>query len=242
MARRSAVSARRACLSNASGSSERRRRAASRNSSLRSSAGSLPSGISNSDSSSTSFMSPERMRRSRGEHSMASQARTTSSRVFPTYSRAMSPSSRAMATARASSSRSRPRSLSSLPCRRTRTWSGLSMSLVSGVSPAPLARSGLARARRHELVQYCLLTVATPQHAPEPLHVLAHGAGAADDDRDVRVRYVDTLVQHLGRDDGTVAAVREAFQDFAPLLDLRLVRDDGQEKASGHGVGGRIVL
>src|SRR5690606_21090079 len=111
------------------------------------------------------------------------------------------------------------------PRRRARTCSGASIVLapaapVSVVLAPPLARVGLRRPRRDELVEQRALVTLAPQDAPQPLHVLAHRTAAADDDRDVGVGDVDAFVQHLRSHDRSIATRGEALQDLAALAHL----------------------
>src|SRR5690606_32596614 len=221
----------------------RRAAAERRNTSRRSAGGSTPSDCSNTQASSTSFPSACAMRRSLARTSCAARERSISSRVLPTPRRQRSRNRSASSTARARLSADSSSSTRRVPSRRARTCSGVNTgSPIRGVIAAPLARERLAGALRDELVKNRAFVPALTQDAAEPLHVLPHRPTAADHDGDARVRHVDAFVQHLGRDDGAVLPLREALQDLAPLLHLRLMRDHGKEKAPRDGVRRRVVL
>src|SRR6185369_13216031 len=113
---------------------------------------------------------------------------------------------------------------------------------VCGVLTTSIAGVHLAGLARDELVQRREFVAFSPQNATQALHVFTHRAAAADDDGDAGVGHVYALVQDLGGGDRAIATVREALQDFTPLFDLGLMRDDRNQEAFGDGVRGRVVL
>src|SRR5258708_16254200 len=130
-----------------------------------------------------------------------------------------------MSIARALSLADRGRSTRSPSFRVARTRSAVSI-----VLPAPIARESFRRVRRDEFVEDRAFAGPGTEDSPEPLYVLADGAAARKDDRDVRVGDVDTLVQDLGRDDDSVPPVGKARQELAPLAHFRLMSDRGDQE------------
>ena len=73
-----------------------------------------------------------------------------------------------------------------------------------------------------------------PQHAPQPLDVLARGSVAADDHRDPAVRNVYPLIQHAPGHELGEASRPESLQNQPALLCRRSVGDlwDGEALAN----------
>src|SRR5215212_5695988 len=84
----------------------------------------------------------------------------------------------------------------------------------------------------HEGFGYLLrpLVLAWPQDASQALDVLAVGGATGEDHGDVRLWDVYALVEDVRGDDGPVAALAEAVQDFLALAGRRLVGDARDEK------------
>src|SRR5512135_2116500 len=130
------------------------------------------------------------------------------------------------------------------PCggrRRSRSRGSIAAA-VGAVLPAPVRGELLDGPPGDDFVEDRLLVARLAEDAAEALDVLADGAGAGEDDRDVRLGDVDAFVQHpRGRDDRERPRV-EPEQDLAPLLGLGLVGDDGDEELPRDLVDGGIVM
>src|SRR5437016_5056400 len=88
-------------------------------------------------------------------------------------------------------------------------------SAVSIVFPPPFARERLDGVGRDELVEdRAAAVLLLPEDAPEPLDVLAHRAAAGDDHRDVGLRDVHTLIQHLRCHNRAIHTFREGGEDL----------------------------
>src|SRR5687768_3199877 len=74
--------------------------------------------------------------------------------------------------------------------------------------PALARGPAFARASGDQFVEHGSLALWT-EHPTEPLNVFAASGRTADDDRNVRIGHVDTLVQHSAGHELGVAAVAE---------------------------------
>src|SRR5690606_31468116 len=112
---------------------------------------------------------------------------------------------------------------------------------VSTVLPPARARRFLGGVLGDELVEDRALLGPSPEDAPEALDVLADASRAREDDRDVRRRHVDALVQDARRDEERKRSRVETLEDVVPLLHARLMRDRGDEEAPRDAVHGGVV-
>src|SRR5262249_29305924 len=99
----------------------------------------------------------------------------------------------------------------------------------------------LRRALSHQLVERSA-GLLWPQHAPQPLDVLAPCAVATDDDGHAAVGDVHTLVEHTPSCQLGIAATMEAFEYHSALLGRRLVRDLRDAELAADLVDHHIVF
>src|SRR5581483_497955 len=113
--------------------------------------------------------------------------------------------------------------------------------LGAAARPAPLGAAAFHGPAADDLVQHGGARLG-PQHAAEPLDVLAGGRAAADDDGDVGVGHIDALVQHAARDELGVAPRPKVVEDGLTLAGLGAVGDGRQAEAAAELVDQGVVL
>src|SRR5215470_16677526 len=123
---------------------------------------------------------------------------------------------------------------------------GLTRSAVSTISlllsAPPLRLAFLNGPACNHFKEHCLPVLDLAQHSSQALDIFACSRSAAQHNSDFRLRHIDTLVQHSGRDNHAIASCLKAIENLLAFGCAGFMGNCWNKMTAGDVVNHAVVL